>query len=162
MYRNLIWDLDGTLFDTYPAIVASYLATLQELGCEADRDWVMRLAIKSQSHCTATLAEVFRLDGAILERIFITRYNCVTPEHQPPLPGVIELCRYIYNLGGKNVIVTHRGRASSLELLSAHRMTGYFAGCITSDDGYPRKPDPTSINIALSLFELERSETLAI
>lgn len=162
MYRNIIWDLDGTLFDTYPAIVGAYQAAVRELGCEADGDWVMLLAKKSLNYCTATLADTFHLDPASIDHAFGMQYERVTPEQQPPLPGVIELCRYVCNLGGKNVIVTHREKASSLALLTEHRMTGYFAGTITSDDGYPRKPDPTSMNAALTLFKLERSETLAI
>ena len=162
MYRNLIWDLDGTLFDTYPAIVGAYQAAVRELGCEADGDWLMMLAKKSLSYCSTTLAATFQLDPASIDHAFGMHYARVTPEQQPPLPGVIELCRHVCNLGGRNVIVTHRGRVSSLALPTAHRMTGYFAGTITSDDGYPRKPDPTSMNAALALFKLDPSETLAV
>lgn len=162
MYRNLIWDLDGTLFDTYPAIAGAFWAALRELGREAELDWIEGLARRSLSYCTTTLAETYHLGAASLDQAFAIHYDCVTPEQQPPLPGVIDLCRYICNLGGRNVIVTHRGRASSLKLLEAHRMAGYFAGYFARDDGYPRKPDPAAMNATLVLFKLERGETLAI
>ena len=162
MYRNLIWDLDGTLFDTYPAIAGVYQAALRVLGREASLAWLEGLARRSLSYCVATVAETYRLDGASIEQAFKTHYGLVTPKQQPPLPGVIDLCRYICSIKGRNVIVTHRERASSMELLTAHHMAGYFAGCITRDDGYPRKPDPAAMNAALTLFRLERGETLAI
>ena len=44
MYRNLIWDLDGTLFDTYPAIAGAFRTALLGLGCKADVAWVEGLA----------------------------------------------------------------------------------------------------------------------
>jgi phosphoglycolate phosphatase-like HAD superfamily hydrolase len=32
MYKNIIWDFDGTLFNTYPAITASFNSTLDDIG----------------------------------------------------------------------------------------------------------------------------------
>ncbi|MFO7583234.1 MAG: hypothetical protein R6W69_00780 [Anaerolineales bacterium] len=32
MIRHLLWDLDGTLFDTYPAITYAISKSLNELG----------------------------------------------------------------------------------------------------------------------------------
>ena len=41
-------------------------------------------------------------------------------------------------------------------------MVGYFAGCLTGDDGYPRKPDPAMFEAALAMYQLERAETLTV
>jgi phosphoglycolate phosphatase-like HAD superfamily hydrolase len=30
MFRNIIWDVDGTLFDTYPAIARAFKAALMD------------------------------------------------------------------------------------------------------------------------------------
>ncbi len=32
MIRNIIWDADGTLFDTYPAIASAFQAAMADLG----------------------------------------------------------------------------------------------------------------------------------
>jgi HAD superfamily hydrolase (TIGR01509 family) len=162
VYRNLIWDLDGTLFDTYPAIAGAYRDALLELGGEAELAWIERLARHSLSYCSAMLAEAYHLDGTRLDQGFKIHYSRVAPEQQPPMPGALDLCRFIWSQCGKNVIVTHRDRASSLELLAVYQMDGFFVGSITGDDGYPRKPDPASMNAALRLFGLERRVTLAI
>ena len=47
MIRNIIWDADGTLFDTYPAIASAFKAALADLGKEAAVDWIESLAKKS-------------------------------------------------------------------------------------------------------------------
>lgn len=41
-------------------------------------------------------------------------------------------------------------------------MTDYFAGCLTRDDGYPRKPDPTAFETVLRAHDLKREETIAV
>jgi phosphoglycolate phosphatase-like HAD superfamily hydrolase len=34
MFRNIIWDVDGTLFDTYPAIARAFQTALNDLGSD--------------------------------------------------------------------------------------------------------------------------------
>jgi phosphoglycolate phosphatase-like HAD superfamily hydrolase len=38
MFRNIIWDVDGTLFDTYPAIAKAFQVALNDLGKDASLD----------------------------------------------------------------------------------------------------------------------------
>jgi HAD superfamily hydrolase (TIGR01549 family) len=75
---------------------------------------------------------------------------------------VVEICDYICSINGKNVIVTHRGREGTVELLSTHGMIDKFADCIVRDDGYPRKPDPAVFIAALERNDLEREETINV
>ncbi len=58
--------------------------------------------------------------------------------------------------------MTHRGRKGLLELLAAHRMTDYFAGFLTHDDGYPKKPDPAAMRAILQAYTLPPAETIAV
>ena len=44
MFRNIIWDVDGTLFDTYPAIAKAFRAALNDAGKDAALDWIEELA----------------------------------------------------------------------------------------------------------------------
>lgn len=37
MLNNVIWDLDGTLYDTYPGILTALIATLAKFGVTAER-----------------------------------------------------------------------------------------------------------------------------
>ena len=83
-------------------------------------------------------------------------------EYKEYIQWVLEVCRYICAIGGKNIIVTHRGLKGTLELLAAHNMTDYFAGCLTRDDGYPRKPDPAIFEAAIAKYHLKPEETLTV
>ncbi len=162
MFRNIIWDVDGTLFNTYPAIAQAIKASLNDLGKDASLAWIVELAKQSLSQCDAVLADKYQLDRGELEQTLEKHFDRITIEESPPFPGVKVLCQYICSIKGKNVIVTHRGRTSTMKLLAGHKLDGYFAGCITRDDGYPRKPNPAAFEAALAAYHLQQEETLTV
>ena len=41
-------------------------------------------------------------------------------------------------------------------------MEDLFAGCITSDDDFPRKPDPAAFLAALEQYNLVKQETITV
>jgi phosphoglycolate phosphatase len=89
-------------------------------------------------------------------------YARTSPEEQPPFPGVISVCEYICALDGRNVIVTHRERESTKELLVANKMTHYFTGCLAREDGYPKKPHPAAFEAMLKTHNLQHEATMAV
>jgi phosphoglycolate phosphatase-like HAD superfamily hydrolase len=102
------------------------------------------------------------LDAQVILKGFLRHYASIPSEDQPPFPGVRGVCEAILTAGGKNVIVTHRRQETTAALLAAHDMARYFAGAVTHDDGYPRKPDPTAFVAALEQNALPREETMTV
>jgi len=167
MIHFLIWDAGGTLFDTYPSAAFAFRKAINDFGNDAPVDWIEGLARRSLGYCTKALAREFGLDPADLKARFLFHYEAIPAEQQPPFPGVIDICAYICDVNaghclGKNFIITHRWRSSLLELLNTHHMLHYFTDYITMEDGYPRKPDPTSTNAIIEKYALEREAVLAI
>ena len=162
MIRNIIWDMDGTLFDTYPAIARAFKAALHDFGKDAASERIEGLARNSLGYCAATLAGEFSLDADAIGEKFNGRYSLIGLDAQPPFRGVKAVCEYICSFGGKNVIVTHRGREGTAQLLAAHNMAGYFAGYLTRDDGYPKKPNPAAFTAIIQIYDLKREETIAV
>ena len=85
MIRHLIWDVDGTLFDTYPAIVGSLHAAAVDLGAPATYEETHDLALVEIDHCLATLSATYDLSLDMLGADFERRYQQVPPEDQPSL-----------------------------------------------------------------------------
>ena len=162
MIRDVIWDVDGTLFDTYPAIARAFSLALQEHGAEVALERIVDLARQSLGHCANTLAGQFGLDASELTREFQGHYARMPDTEQPPFHGVAHVCDYVVATGGRNYIVTHRGRASLQRLLVAHQMTGYFTDCLSADDGFPKKPDPAAFEELMRRHGLEREAVLAV
>lgn len=162
MIRNVIWDVDGTLFDTYPPIARAFKNAIAHLGKNVSIEWIEELSKISLSHCVATLSAECHLERGDIEREFKRCYGEVSAAESPPFSGVVEICDYICSMNGKNVIVTHRGREGTIELLSAHNLIDKFADYIVRDDGYPRKPDPAAFIAALARNDLVKEETINV
>jgi phosphoglycolate phosphatase-like HAD superfamily hydrolase len=162
MLRNIIWDVDGTLFDTYPAMAAAMRAAMADFGVDEPISRLETLARVSVGHCISTLGDAYHLNEEAIERAFLAHYAGTRPDDQPPFPDVRAVCEAVCAAGGKNVIVTHRRRATTLELLAVHDMGRYFSGHITADDGYARKPDPAAFIAALENFDLPAAETMTV
>lgn len=162
MIDHILWDVDGTLFDTYPAITFALSKSLKELGLSVALNLIDGQARRSLDDCLQTLSQRHKLDPDLLRSRFAESYQAVPPENQPPFPRVGEVCTWIQERGGRNVIVTHRGVASTQRLLAAHDLAPLFAGILSVEQGYPRKPDPALFMAALQQFELDRTATLVI
>lgn len=160
--RNILWDVDGTLFDTYPAITYAISQALNGLGQSAALNVLDSLARQSIEHCLATLAQRFDLDRGLLRQRYLAAYAALPLANQPPMPGVEAVCAAIVRRGGLNVAVTHRDVRTTQTLLDAHGLALYFAGIVSVEQGYPRKPDPAMALAALERFGLDRAATLMI
>lgn len=162
MIYNLIWDVDGTMFDTYPAFTHAFSKALLQFGVSTPLNRINNLAKISLTHCVETLAREYNLDAAEFAGSFGENYARIPPQNQPPFPGVREVCRYIISVGGLNVIASHRQRESTRRLLEAHDMTDLVADVLGQPDGYPRKPDPSIFCALIERNQLDPSLTLSI
>ena len=161
--RNLIWDFDGTLFDTYPAIVNSLRAAVGDLAVPPSSEEVMAMALVSIDGCLQTMSTTYGLPLDELGARFDRHYRDVTADDQPPFDGVPEMCELICASGGLNLIVTHRRRSGMDRLLAAHGLADLMADTVSCyDDGYPRKPDPAAFLMLIERHHLRLDQTLAV
>lgn len=160
--RNLLWDLDGTFFDTYPAITYAISKALKEMGQSIELNVIDRLARQSIGHCLTTLSQRFKLEPDLLESQFAESYRSIPPTNQPPFSGVQEVCDVIHKLHGLNVIVTHRSVQSTQRLLRAHKFSTLIDEIFSVEQGYSRKPDPSMLLAALEKHNLSPGKTLLI
>lgn len=160
--KNILWDLDGTLFDTYPAITYAFNKILKDMGLPIAMNVVDGLVRQSLNHCVQGLAQRFKIEPEELRNRFEESYKTISPTNQPPYPGVQAVCEHICKTGGKNIILTHRGVASSRILLEEHNLAHLFSAIYSVEQGYPRKPDPAMVQAAMHDLDLSPKETLMI
>jgi HAD superfamily hydrolase (TIGR01509 family) len=160
--KNLFWDLDGTLFDTYPAITYAISKSLNELGGTIALNVIEGLARESIGYCLETLAARFKLDPNLLRTRYVEIHRELPPANQPPFPGARETCTFVHQNGGQNIIITHREVASCHLLLETHKMSALFDDVFSTEQGYPRKPAPEMILAALGKYNLDPVETMMV
>ncbi|MCL4236630.1 MAG: HAD hydrolase-like protein [Anaerolineae bacterium] len=161
-FDHIIWDLDGTLFDTYPPLITSIERALGELEVAVPRADLVRLLNDTLATCMDEIATRHALDALVLEARVAYYQRQVTERDQPPFDGVICLCERFLKAGGQNLIFTHRSRESAMRLLDWYRVEGLFAECLTVEDGYARKPDPAGFNALIERHALPRGRVLAV
>ncbi|MBP1989804.1 HAD-IA family hydrolase [Paenibacillus eucommiae] len=129
---NILWDFDGTLFNTYPAYVEIIKEFIHEVVSE--EELLSHLKI-SFSHT----AQHYKLTENQVKEI-LDRERMLHPAQTPPFPFVEEVLKFAHI----NVIMTHKPRGEVLDILRHYEWENYFLDIVAGDDGYPRKPDPAS------------------
>ena len=162
MLRAVIWDFDGTICDTYPAIAGAANAALASFSVATSIDHVVALASISLEYCIRTLAAEFGVPYAQLDTVFREGYQRIDLRDQPPFPGLPALCKRFAESNVLQCIVTHRRRESLLRLLVTYGLESYFTSIIAADDGFPRKPAPDAMAHLLTAFATAPTDALVI
>jgi len=126
---NILWDFDGTLFDTYPAYSSIFSRVM---GGESDEKEIYETLKVSFSHAI----HFYNLSENQLREIAALENN-LSPNDIQPFEKVEEVLKF----ADKNVIMTHKDRKGVMSILEHYGWEKYFNEIVTIDDGFPRKPN---------------------
>jgi HAD superfamily hydrolase (TIGR01549 family) len=160
MYKHIIWDFDGTLFDTYPVMAGSFKETLERHGIEEPLEEIIKQMKVSITSALQHYEKKYRI-GKEFVTAYDTRRKEVEFDLSKPFEGILELCKYIHETGRRNYLYTHRGE-SSIKMLENYGLTGYFSDFITSQHGFERKPSPYAIQHLIRTHNIDHSEAIMI
>ena len=159
--RAFIWDLDGTLLDSYGVITSSAVDALKEYGISADPEELLRY-MKNRS-LTSWLRNASGESGVPFEKL-IGRYTEITHERDDRITlmsGAAETLRGLRKGGGANYVYTHRGK-SAYTVLERLGVLGEFDDLITNEDGFAPKPSGDGIRELMRRHGLEPEESCYI
>ena len=151
MYNFVIWDFDGTLFDTYPVIAQAYVDELAAIGITEDVEKassLLRVFFKTYEDYLVDTYGMERLGEDFFVRCR-NRRVAAEQKYAEPFDGIIPLCRDIIAAGGRNVIYTLRDE-TMFGMFDRFGMRCLFADSIDSRENFPRKPAPDAV---LTLLE---------
>ena len=160
MYKHIIWDFDGTLFDTYPVMAGSFKETLEKDGIDEPLEEIIKHMKVSMTYAFNHYGEKYGIGNDFIEA-YDSRRKEVEFDLSKPFEGIMELCKYIHETGRRNYLYTHRGE-SSMKMLEDFGMTGYFSDFITSEHGFERKPSPDAIQHLIRTHGINQSEAIMI
>ncbi len=161
--QNIIWDFDGTLFDTYSAITKAFQQTLLD-NYEVDKNaaYIYDLCKIDTKHCASVLAKETSIDAQDILNDARHNYDRISNAEQRPFPHVRDVCEKVRTQGGTNFIVTHRDRKSLMKHLEQHNFDSLFTEIITRDDPFPEKPSSASFSHLLERHRLSKHHTIGI
>lgn len=158
--HHLLWDLGGTLIDTYPAVDTTLATVCAGHGHPVGVDEVRWLTRRSIAHAGRTLARRYGIAPEEFTGAYDDLKRRWRADPPPVMPGARALMAAARERGGLNIVVTHRDRRSAGDLLAAHRLR--VDDLICAPDGHPRKPDPAMHRLALRRHGLDPAHCLAI
>ena len=156
--KNYIWDFDGTLFDTYPAMVDGAWQALKDFGISMDKK---EIYFKMKKYSTSYLINESNLNAKEFNELF-HRYEKESTEVSRPFPETKQVLEMLKDNGGRHFILTHRLTESTWGLLKEHRLAHLIEEVVGIDQDFPRKPNPASLNYLIDTFHLERTDTMMI
>ena len=153
-----IWDLDGTLLDSYDVIAAAAEKTAAEAGVRDDRGGVLK-AVK-QTSVRAYLTGVGERSGTPYEQL-MERYRV----HTHGMDGLIgltdgakETLERLSRAGAVHFVYTHRGDSSE-PILRRLGIRDCFREVVTSAQGFRPKPSGEGLRYLTDKYGLDPART---
>ncbi|WP_341285641.1 HAD-IA family hydrolase [Priestia megaterium] len=141
---NVLWDMDGTLVDSYKSII---YGLQQASGKTLDEEKLLSL-LKVNSYVAF---KYFGLDDNVRERFKEIERN-ISPSEKKPFPDIEQ----VLSESNINVIVTHKDKKSAEDLLKYWRLDHYFAEVLClEDDSFPRKPEVDSYEYLHNKYHID-------
>lgn len=159
-WRHLVWDLGGTMIDTYPAVDQALFRVCRLHGCEVDDGEISRLTRVSIAEAGEELARRCGIPVGEFVAAYARLKLSWRTDPPPVMPGARELLAWVSGRGGLNLVVTHRDRESAEDLMRAHGIE--VDDLICAPDGFPRKPDPTMHRLVVEQNGLDPGECLTV
>ena len=158
LIKKFIWDFDGTLFDTYPAMVDGAWRALQDFGIVADKK---ELYFVMKKYSTSQLRQNYQLSEEKFTPLF-HQYETKSREVSAPFQDTKTVLENLKARGGRHFILTHRLTDSTWRLLKDFGLDELIESVVGIDQEFPRKPDPSSLNAIIQNFHLQKVESMMI
>lgn len=156
-----IWDLDGTLIDSYEAIMEALAVTYETFDFDFQAEPIRRYIIKeSVGKLLDILAKQHGLSSEELKTFFIQE-QVKRDDKIKLMPFAKEALQWAKDRGIKQFMYTHKG-ASTEAVLAELGIVSYFTEILTSVSGFERKPHPQGIFYLLEKYHLDRDRTYYI
>lgn len=163
-WAAVLFDLDGTLADTVPLILASFHHAMEVHRGERlpDEVWLAHLG-RPLRDSFAELA-VDAAESEALQETYTAFQRDAHDRMVRPLPGAVDVVEQLHSRGVPLAIVTSKRREMTLRTLRVLGVSGRFDTIVTPDEVRRGKPDPESVEVALVELGMaeRRSEVLFV
>lgn len=159
--KHFIWDFDGTLADTYPAMTRAFVAGAADYGITITPKRTLDLMKNCLHHCCVTVSEESGVPVDVLRASFRAHEKDELLAGMPLMPGVEAALRALHADGGRHYVATHRDLVSR-ELLERSGVEKLFTGYVTEENCLPRKPAPDMLLHLMTQHGLSPEECVMI
>lgn len=161
LFKNFIWDFDGTIIDTYPSTINSIIKTMKKYDVNLSYDVLYQKAKINLKEVFEYIKNSHGFDDNIIEEI-IDNFSKIPHEDRIKYDKIEEVLKFIAEKKGNNFLVTHRDKKSTYDILDHYNLNNLFVKVVTSDNNFPLKPNPESFIYLIDKYNLNRINTVGI
>lgn len=159
--KLVIFDLDGTLVNAYPAITRSFNYAMIKIGAKPQSAGVIKRAVGwGDGNLLKPFVPKNKLDQALLiyrkhHRVSLIKYSWL-------FAGVHKVLRGLKNKGYKLAVASNRPTEFSLILIRHLKLKKYFDYILCADKLKKGKPNPTILKKIMQQIGTKPSETVYV
>lgn len=156
-----IWDLDGTLINSYDIILTSLEETFIFYNIPFDYEFAKKTIInESVVSFLKKISSDFDIPYEILKNYFSEKSK-EKNDKVTLMEGALDILRWTEIKGIVNFIYTHKSD-NALELIEKLGIREYFTEIVTSSNKFLRKPNPEGLNYLIDKYHLSLENTYYI
>lgn len=157
-YRAVLFDMDGTLIDSFDGIVELFQESLVALGASATEQAVREVIGFPLAECFSRFVPDEQVESAVT--YYRARYEVRMHDISPPFPGAVELLGALRAAGIGTGIVSNKRGAAVRAIIGGK---GWPLSIIVAEgDGFASKPSPDMLLHAVERLALTREHVLYV
>lgn len=160
MYKAVIWDFGGTLFDTYKSVINAFISALKHYEITEDKGMIEKHIIKSVDESVEYFKNKYGLDDEF-NRVLQDKEYELNFDLVKPTKYAKQICETNITKGIDNFLISRRND-TVYSYLKYYQMERYYKEIITALNKFPEKPNSESFDYIVKKYMLNRSEVIAI
>ena len=157
----ILFDLDGTLVDTVPFILASARHAFEGYGlCPTDPEWIAGIGTPLRAQIASFVRRPEDVDPLVARyrEFWIANHDRMTRT----FPGALDVLDTLAAGGHPIGVVTAKTEEGALRTLRHTGLLRYMQAIVGADTCLRCKPDPEPVKVALARLERAPSEALLV
>ena len=164
MYQCVVFDKDGTIFDTKSAAVGAFTRASKELGIEYLPELLFGLVgIENEIICERLLlAQNSDINPKIYGDLVHKYFTLYSEDGHLMFEGMLDLFVSLKSKGVKMCVATGNNHYNTNKLLTDNNLTQYFDLVMTADDVSHGKPNPKMLVVISEFCNIPKENMIMI
>lgn len=156
--KTFIWDLDGTLVDSYKIITHNVYTVFSEYIDVTKEEIFTKITEQSISRFFIDESKKHDLPLHVLHKKYMALDGGVAATAYPLIEDAKDVVESLMHEGDQHFIYTHRD-LFTLDIIQVNQMDKLFVDIITSDNEFKRKPDSDALDYLIQKYKLDKQTT---